>query len=219
MIFEDQLAASKRTRSGRHQGAGDRLRAAGRRPRGRARAGHHHRRRLSLLRHRQAQVHRRRHAGARAVHPQHGDRRLHRRPRGDPDRRAQGRADADPPPQLSRVTCSASATSCSRSTRWISSTTARPASTRSSRTTAPSPTRSGSKSSSADPDLRLQGRQHHHELGEHAVVHRPDADRASRDGRTRPDGRRRAVPHAGAVGEPPEPRFPRLLRHSSPPAR
>jgi hypothetical protein len=50
-----------------------------------------------------AQVHRRRHAGPRAVHAQHGHRRLDRRSRRDPDRRAQGRADADPPPQLSRV--------------------------------------------------------------------------------------------------------------------
>ncbi len=63
-----------------------------------------------------------------------------------------------------------------------------------------------------DADLGLQGRQHHQPLREHALVRGPDADRASRDGR----GRRRrrpgqAVPHAGAVGQPPEPRFPRLL--------
>ena len=39
-------------------------RAAHRRPAGRARAGHHHRRRLPLLRHAEAQVHHRRHARA-----------------------------------------------------------------------------------------------------------------------------------------------------------
>ena len=104
MIFEDQLAAleadSKKVGT---QGGDARLRAAGRRPRGRARAGHHDRRRLPVLLDRQAQVHRRRHAGPRAVHAQHGHRRLDRRPRRDPDRRAQGRADADAPAQLPRL--------------------------------------------------------------------------------------------------------------------
>ena len=57
---------------------------------GRARAGHHHRRRLPLLLDRQAHLHRRRHARPRAIHPQHGDRRLDRRSRRDPGRRAQG---------------------------------------------------------------------------------------------------------------------------------
>ena len=47
-----------------------------------------------------AQVHRRRHPGPRAVHPQHGHRRLHRRPGGDPGRRPQGRAHPDPAAQL-----------------------------------------------------------------------------------------------------------------------
>ena len=56
--------ARGRQQAGRHARAGDRLRAAGRRPRRRARAGHHDRRRLPLLRHREAQVHRRRHARA-----------------------------------------------------------------------------------------------------------------------------------------------------------
>jgi hypothetical protein len=90
-----------RLQAGRHPGRRDRLRPAGRRPGRRARARHHHRRRLPLLRHRQAQVHRRRHARPRAVHPQHGHRRLDRRRGRDPDRRPQGRADPDPPPQLS----------------------------------------------------------------------------------------------------------------------
>ena len=123
LIFEDQLAAleaDSASGSGT-QGGATRFRAAGRRARGRARAGHHHRRRLSLLRHRAAQVHRRRYAGPRAIYPQHGDRRLDRRPRRHPDRRPQGRAHPDPAPQLHRARCSASATSCSRSTRWTSS--------------------------------------------------------------------------------------------------
>ena len=53
--------------------------------------------------HRQAQVHRRRLPGPRAVHPQHGHRRVHRRPRGRAGRCAQGPADADPPAQLHRL--------------------------------------------------------------------------------------------------------------------
>ena len=65
LLFEDQLAALEAdSQAGRHAGRRPRLRAAGRRPRRRARAGHHDRRRLPLLLHRQAQVHRRRHARA-----------------------------------------------------------------------------------------------------------------------------------------------------------
>ena len=65
MIYEDQLAAVKQDseRRGR-RGRRDRPRAADRRPEGRARAGHHHRRRLPLLLDRAAQVHHRRHARA-----------------------------------------------------------------------------------------------------------------------------------------------------------
>ena len=87
-IFEDQLEAVERTsRDARrrvHQ-----PRAAHRRPAGRARAGHHDRRRLPLLRHPEAQVHHRRHARPHAVHAQHGHRRVDRRPRADPRRRPQ----------------------------------------------------------------------------------------------------------------------------------
>ena len=79
LIYEDQLAALRPTRAGRHPGRRPRLRPARRRPGRRARAGHHHRRRLPLLLDRAAQVHRRRHARPRAVHPQHGHRRVHRR--------------------------------------------------------------------------------------------------------------------------------------------
>ena len=101
MLFEDQLAAIEAdSQEVGHARRRHRLRAAGRRPGRRARAGHHDRRRLPLLQHRPAQVHRRRHAGPRAVHAQHDHRRVHRRRGGDPDRRAQGRADADAPAQL-----------------------------------------------------------------------------------------------------------------------
>ncbi len=86
-----------------HAGRRHRLRAAGRRAVGGARAGHHHRRRLPLLRQREAQVHRRRYAGARAVHAQHGHRRFDRRPRGAAGRCAQGRADPDAAALLPRA--------------------------------------------------------------------------------------------------------------------
>ena len=68
-------------RGRRRQGPGDaRPGAAHRRPARRARAGHHHRRRLPLLRHAdRRELHPRRLPRARAVHPQHGHRRVHRR--------------------------------------------------------------------------------------------------------------------------------------------
>ena len=100
--------------------------------------------------------------GPRAVHPQHGHRRLHRRPGGDPDRRAQGRADPDPPAQLHRARCSASATSCWRSTRWTWSAIDQERLRRaSSPTTAPSPTELGFADVTAIPMSALQRRQHH----------------------------------------------------------
>ena len=70
--------------------------AADRRPARRARAGHHDRRRAPLLRDPAAALHPRRHAGARAVHAQHGHRRLDRRGRDRAGRRPQGRDRADP---------------------------------------------------------------------------------------------------------------------------
>ena len=71
----------------------------------------------------------------------------------------------------------------------------------------------GADDDHGDPRLRPDGRQHDHALHQHAVVPRPHADGASRN---RAGGRRsggEAVPPARAVGEPPEPEFPRLLRH------
>ena len=55
---------------------------------------------------------------------------------------------------------------------------------------------------------------------QHALVRRPDAARATwRPSRSTSRARRQAVPHAGAVGQPPRPRFPRLLPAPSRPAR
>ena len=76
--------------------------AAHRRPAGGARAGHHDRRGVPLLFDAAAQVHHRRHAGPRAVHAQHGHRRVHRQPGHHPDRCALRRAAAVAPPCVSR---------------------------------------------------------------------------------------------------------------------
>ena len=70
--YEDQLKSAVR-------GGADRFFAADRRAARGTRAGHHHRRRVSLFRDHQAQVHPGRHARPRAVHAQHGDRRFDRR--------------------------------------------------------------------------------------------------------------------------------------------
>ena len=74
-----------------------RPRAAHRRPALRARAGHHHRRGLPLLRDADPQVHHRRHPRPRSVHAQHGHRRLDRRPRPGARRRPPGPHRAVPP--------------------------------------------------------------------------------------------------------------------------
>ena len=47
----------------------------------------------------------------------------------------------------------------------------------------------------------------------HALVQRAAAARASGDRRCRDGAGRQAVPHAGAMGQPSQSRFPRLLRH------
>ena len=92
-----------RAPAARLQGAAGRPRgprARHRRPAGGARAGHHDRRRLPLLRDAAALVHPRRHARPRALHAQHGHGRLDRRPRAGADRRPQGPARAVAPARL-----------------------------------------------------------------------------------------------------------------------
>ena len=221
LVFEDHLAALEAdSAQGRHPGRRPRLRAAGRRPHGRARAGHHDRRRLPVLLHRAPQVHRRRHPGPRAVHPQHGHRRVDRRPRRDPDRRPQGRAHPDPPPQLPRVAARHQAGRGRRSTSSTSSTTRRRCSTPSTpRTTASFAAQIGLDDITCIPMSALRGDN----------ITEPSANTPWYDGPTligyletvdgRRRGGRRTVPHAGAVGQPPEPRLPRILRHASSAAR
>ena len=214
MIFEDQLAALEAdSQEGRHPGRRDRLRAAARRPAGRARAGHHHRRRLPLLLHRPAQVHRRRHPGPRAVHPQHGHRRLDRRPRHHPDRRPQGRADPDPAPQLPRVAARHPARRAGDQQDGPRRLLARRCSTRSRRTTATFAARIGLADIAVHPAVGARRATTSSSRSDNTPwYHGPTLMELPGDGA----GRRRpadaAVPHAGAVGQPPEPRLPRLCR-------
>ena len=124
MIFEDQLAAlERRLQEGRHAGRRTRFRPAGRRPRRRARAGHHHRRGLPLF-----STDKRKFIVADTPgHEQYTRNmvtgRLDRGPGRDPDRRAQGRADADAAAQLPGLADRHPPRSCWRSTRWIWSAT------------------------------------------------------------------------------------------------
>ena len=118
-------ATSTKTRSrvtGHRTTPAHRLRPAHRRPARRARTGHHHRRRLPLLLHPAPQIHHRRHAGPRAVHAQHGHRRIHRGCRHHSRRRAQGHPRPDRAATPTSPRCSAFRTSSPPSTRWTSST-------------------------------------------------------------------------------------------------
>ncbi len=104
LIFDDHARQpGARFEKIRHDRRGGRFRAAGRRPGGRARTGHHHRRRLPLFLDGEPLVHRRRLPRPRAIYPQHGDRRLQLRPRHPPGGRAKRPSRPDPPPRQHRV--------------------------------------------------------------------------------------------------------------------
>ncbi len=98
-ILADQLETLQREfEEIRHHRRRYRPGAVARRPRGRTPAGHHHRCRLPSVPDQAARLHRRRHAGPRAVHAQHGDRRLDRRSGAAARRCEKGRRRPDPPP-------------------------------------------------------------------------------------------------------------------------
>ena len=148
----------------------------------RARAGHHHRRRLPLLRDRAAQVHPRRHAGPRAVHAQHGDRRVDRRRRHPARRRPARRAGADAAARAHRAPARHLRASSWPSTRWTWSTSIAASSTPSATT---SPDLAGDATVHADSDERAARRQRHRRERPHALVRRAEPARVSRDGRRR----------------------------------
>ena len=205
------LRARARLEKARHGRGGDRFRAARRRPRGRARTGHHHRRRLPLFRDAAAFVHRRRHAGARAIHPQHGDRRLERRS-GDPaGRRAQGPADPDPPARDHRL-------AARHPSRRAGGQQDRPRRLR--RSDVPAHRRGvrGLRQIARlpldrrDPDLGPPRRQRFLEKRANALVRRAASHRSSRTRRSRGGPPASAVPPAGAMGQPAASGFSRLRR-------
>ena len=71
----------------------------------------------------------------------------------------------------------------------------------------------GIEAFTAMPISGFMGRQHNQPLGEHALVRRPHPDGASGERRAGRDQRPvETFPDAGAVGQPPDPRLPRLLR-------
>ena len=201
-IFEDQLEPS----SGPAASAGDELhqpRAAHRRPARRARAGHHDRRRLPLLRDAEAQVHHRGHPGPHPVHPQHGDGCLDGRPRARARRRAQGRRRAEPAARVPRVAAAGAAPRARASTRWTSSTTREDVFERDPRRSSAASRR---KLDVADltfiPVSALHGDNVVDAVGEHALVRRAGAAAPPRERprRQRPQPHRRALP--GAVRHP-----------------
>ncbi len=173
-----------------------------RRPQGRARAGHHDRRRLPLLLDQPAQVHHRRLPGPRAVHAQHGDRRLDLRPGDHPDRRPPRRACSRRGATASSSRCSASSTSSSPSTRWTSSTGREEVFERDQARLHRLRHAARDGRPALHADLGAEGRQRRRAEHAHALVPGRDAAAPARDGahrlRSQPD--RPALP--GAVRQP-----------------
>ena len=192
LILEDQLVALARdSRKHGTTGRGHRLRAAGRRARSRARAGHHHRRGVPVLQHAAPLVHRGGYAGARAVHAQHGHGRVELRRRGHSHRCAQGRAHADAAAQLhllaARHPARRGGGEQDRSRRVLGR--ALPSHHgRLLRVRAVA----GLRVDHADPAVGALRRQRHGALGAHALVRRPDAARLSRERRRRAGARARS---------------------------
>ena len=207
-VYEDQVQSVRAASRNRDRRA-DRLLALHRRPARRARAGHHHRRRLSLLRDGAPEVHPGRHARARAVHAQHGDRRLDGRPR-DPARRRASRR----PRQTRRHARIARLLGISsfvlainkmdlRRLRRAASSTRSATTSRRARRRARAPRHS---------DQRAPRRQRDRAERPHALVRRSEPARVSRDRGGRAPHAAAAVPVPGAARDPPGSRVPRLRR-------
>ena len=212
-IPDDVMAALERdskrfgTVAGRH-----RLRAAGRWPGGRTRPGHHHRRRLPVLRDAAPALHPGRRAGPRAVHAQHGDRRIGVGSGGAAGRCAQGPAGADPPARGDRL--AARHPPGRAGGQQDGPGRLRPGGVRQDRHRLLRAARQArAAGGDRDPGLRARRRQRHRAEHADALVFRHDAaDRAGRC-RTHLACRRAGVPHAGAARRAAGPHVPRLCRH------
>jgi hypothetical protein len=139
-------------------------------------------------------------------------RRLDRRPRRGPDRRAQGRADADPPPQLHRaallgirnvVLAVNKMDLVDYDQERVDDRRGLPRVRRQQIgiATSPHPDVGAAGDNITERSRTCPGTRP--ALMEHLETVEVDDDACARP----------AVPHAGAVGQPAEPRFPRLLRH------
>ena len=154
--------------------------------------------------------------GPRAVHAQHGHRRLDRRPGARAGRRPQGRASSSPGGTRSSPRCCGCRTSCCASTRWTSSTSTRRSSTQISDEFTDVRGQARDRRPHVHPDLGAARRQRRRALGQHAVVRGPAAAAPPRGRahRLRPQPHRLPLP--GAVRDPPAvrraPRLPRLRR-------
>ena len=191
--------------------------AADRRPARRARAGHHHRRRLSLLRDAAAQVHHRGHARATSSTPATWSPAPRpRTSRSSSSTRARASSSSRAATRSSRR-CWASRTSSSRSTRWTSSATSEEVFEQHPRRLLRLGRRSSTSTTSSSSRSRaLHGDNVVHALAVDALV--PGAVAAlpprARLHRLRSEPHRRALP--GPVGHPAAdrraPRLPRLCR-------
>ena len=213
------LRGPARAHRGRQQAPRQRLRRPRpphRRPAGRARAGHHDRRRLPLLLDAGARLRHRRLPRPRPVHPQRHHRRLDGRPGDRARRRPPRHRRADPPPQPARV---AARRAPPRDLRQQDGP----------RRLRPGPLRGHPPGvhrvrrparparRHVHPDLGARRRQRRRPLGVDVVVRGADAAPPPGDGvhgeRRQPD--RRPLP--GPVRHPPAagrvPRLPRLRRH------
>jgi hypothetical protein len=214
MIFEDQLAALEATPKRSAPGRRHRFRAAGRRPR-RPSAS-----RASPSTSPIASSPPTSASSSSPTRPATSNTPATWRPAPRPpiwrhpdDRRPQGRADPDPPPLATSPRCSASATSCWPSTRWTSSIPEVRLRHRSSPTIKEFAKALGFKLEiHADPDLRPRATTSP-PSPKMPWYTGPSADasiwKPSRSTRRR---RNAAAPPSGPVGQPPQPRFPRLLR-------
>ena len=196
----------------RHHRSGYRLCLAARRPGSRARAGHHHRRGLSLFRLAAARLRRRRHAGPRAIYPQHGDRRIQRRPRRAAGGCAQGPVEPDAPPRDHREP--AGHPLCRSGGEQDRSRRVRSRGVRADfRAFQRLCRRARLQGDHGDSDFGALRRQCVVAQQAHALVCGAASARISGNGRCRGRPRRQAVPHAGAMGQSSQFRFPRLCRH------